>query len=77
MRCEDELTTRRAAEFLGVSETHAARLLEGGAMPSRDGDGRRVVRLSDLAAYRDAWHAKRHAALDELAALSQDLDMGY
>jgi excisionase family DNA binding protein len=73
----DELTTQQAADILHVSRPHLVKLLDCGDIPSHKVGSHRRVQTADLLAYRTKREATRHAKLDELARISEELPGGY
>ncbi len=71
-----ELTTKQAAEVLGVSRPFLIRVLEAGQIPFRKVGRHRRVLMQDILAYKKTMQIKRHAALDELVKASEDIG-GY
>lgn len=72
-----ELSTQEAANLLNVSRPHLVSLLEKKALPHRKVGSHRRVLASDVLAYKESMLNQRNTALDDLTALSQDMDMGY
>ena len=68
------LTTRQAADVLGVSRPHLSKLLKSGKIPFVSVGAHRRVMRADLMAYIDRRDAERHTALDDLARLGQEFD---
>jgi excisionase family DNA binding protein len=68
-----ELTTREAAELLGMSRTYLVRLIDEGRLPAHMVGSHRRLRASDVLAYR----REREARLAKVAAVAEaDADLG-
>ena len=66
------LTTKQAAELLGVSRPFLIGILESGAIPHRKIGRHRRVLMKDVLAYKKTMQVNRRAALDELVKASED-----
>ena len=72
-----ELTTRQAADVIGVSRPFLIRLLEEGVIPHRKVGTHRRILFEDVQAYRKRVTKERENALNQLVEEAQHLDMGY
>ena len=73
---EQTLTTQKAAEILNVSRQYLVRLVDSGRLPAVKVGSHRRLRAIDVEGFRAARDQDRAAALDELAALSEEIG-GY
>ncbi|GLS26176.1 helix-turn-helix domain-containing protein [Marinibactrum halimedae] len=72
-----ELTTQEAANLLNVSRPYLVKLLEEGEIPFYKAGTHRRIKIGDVLEYKNKIMKAREESLDELAKLSQELDLGY
>jgi len=74
---ESELTTSEAADYLNVSRPYVIALLEQGKIPFHKVGSHRRIRLEDVADYKKRQMATSYAAMEELQAQAEDLNMEF
>jgi excisionase family DNA binding protein len=72
-----EMTTQQAADILNVSRPYLIKLLESGVLNFTKVGTHRRVKFGELMAYRERIKRKSAEAMDELASIAQENDMGY
>ncbi|HDS1736535.1 helix-turn-helix domain-containing protein [Pseudomonas sp. BP8] len=72
-----ELTTQEGADMLNVSRPHLVKLLEEGRIPHTKTGSHRRIKFTDLMAYKTQRDRESLAAMEDLAAQAQELNMGY
>lgn len=70
-----ELTTKQAADLLNVSRPHFVTMLENKEIPFRKVGSHRRVKAADVLDYRAKNDARHAEAVDEIARLSQALNL--
>lgn len=72
-----ELTTQQAADMLNMSRPTMIKILDEGQIPFTRVGNRRKVPYSEVAKYKEALYEQRLNSLAALAALDQEMGMGY
>jgi excisionase family DNA binding protein len=74
---DNELTTKEAADILGLSRPFLVKLLHRGEIPHHRVGTHRRLNLQDVLAYRELRATRRREQLRKLTELSQQVEGGY
>jgi excisionase family DNA binding protein len=74
---QDELTTKKAADLIGVSRPFLIKQIDAGLIKCHKVGTHRRIYFKDLMEYKKAIDAQRRKALKALAKQAQELNMGY
>jgi excisionase family DNA binding protein len=74
---DKELTTKEAADILGLSRPFLVKLLDRGEIPHHRVGTHRRLNVQDVLAYRELRAARRREQLRKLTELSQQVEGGY
>jgi len=74
---DKELTTKEAADILGVSRPFLVKLLDRGEIPHHRVGTHRRVNVDDVLAYRELRAKRRREQLRKLTELSEQVEGGY
>ena len=72
-----EFTTQEAADYLNVARPYFVKLLEAGKLPFAKIGTHRRIRFEHLKRYKEEQQQRSAAAQRKLAAISQELGLGY
>lgn len=72
-----DLTTSQAANLLNVSRPYLVKLLQEGKLPFHRVGSHKRIQKQDVEVYQKHQKEQSYAALAELQAQAQELDMGY
>ncbi|AKK07974.1 helix-turn-helix domain-containing protein [Corynebacterium testudinoris] len=70
-----ELTTQQAANLLNVSRPHVVKLIDQDILPAHKVGTHRRIYAADVEAYKHQRDLDARAAADELAALTEGIDL--
>jgi excisionase family DNA binding protein len=74
---ESDMTTNEAADYLNVSRPYLIRLLVAGKIPFHRVGSHKRVSFQEIKRYKEEQKKRSYAALAELQAEAQELNMGY
>ena len=74
---DKELTTKEAADILGISRPFLVRLLDRGEIPYHRVGTHRRLNVEDVLAYRELRAQRRREKLRQLTELSEQVEGGY